>query len=120
MQGYIYLIICTLNGKMYIGARKWNNLSTINNDTYMGSGVNLRKDMEKYGKKFFIKRILAIAYSLRELNDLEKMFIEKFGAVNSPKFYNLKGGGGLHAQTEKARQKMRLGKWLRKMGLKRK
>ena len=114
MYGYIYMIYCTLNNKMYIGARKWNNFSTINNDSYMGSGVSLRQDMDKYGKKFFCKRILAIANSLKELNSLEKSFIEKFNAVNSPKFYNLKAGGGLHPQSEKTKQKIKLAKWLKR------
>ena len=100
---------------MYIGARKWNNISTIASDPYMGSGVNLRKDMEKYGKRFFIKRILAIAYSLKELNSLEKSIIEKFNAVNSPKFYNLKGGGGLHPQSIKTKQKIKLAKFMKKL-----
>lgn len=110
MYGYIYLIYCTLNNKMYIGARKWNNPTTLATDPYMGSGVDLRKDMEKYGKRFFIKRILAIANSLGELNRLEKIMIERFNAVENPRFYNLKGGGGLHPQSRETKQKI---KWAR-------
>lgn len=81
----------------------------------MGSGVNLRKDMEKYGKRYFIKRILAIANSLGELNRLEKTFIEKLNAVNNPRFYNLKAGGGLHPQSRETKQKIKFKKWLKKL-----
>lgn len=115
MYGYIYLIYCTINGKFYIGARKWGNIRTINQDSYMGSGADLRKDMDKYGKRFFIKRILAISYSLLELNKLEKSFIEKFNAVKNPRFYNLKAGGGLHPQSKQTRQKIKFSKFLKRL-----
>lgn len=95
MYGYIYLIVCTLTGKMYIGARRWDDLKTISKDPYMGSGVLLKRDLELYGKKYFCKRILAIAKSLIELNRLEKFFIKKFNADKSPMFYNIAKGGGI-------------------------
>ena len=95
MYGYIYMIYCSLNGKSYIGARRWNNINTISKDTYMGSGVELRRDMEKYGKKYFHKSIIAIAYSLAQLNELEQAIIKRFNAVKSPQFYNIAKGGGI-------------------------
>ena len=95
MYGYIYLIFCTLNGKMYIGARRWNDINTLHKDTYMGSGTLLKKDMEKYGKEYFHKRILAIARNLKELNHLEQVMIKRFNAVKSPMFYNIAKGGGI-------------------------
>lgn len=107
MYGYIYLTVCAATGKMYIGARKWDNYSTMYRDTYLGSGRLLNEDIQKYGRRYFSKAILAIANSLNELNELEKHYIAKYNAVDSRQFYNMKAGGGLHSQSMTARYNMR-------------
>lgn len=96
MYGYIYMIYCDITRKLYIGARKWKNPKTLHLDKYMGSGKALNRDKAIFGLSHFHKTILAVAFSLRELNQLEKLYIEKYNAVESPSFYNLKAGGGLH------------------------
>lgn len=107
MYGYIYLTVCALTKKMYIGARKWDNYSTMYNDTYLGSGRLLNDDIRRYGRRYFSKAILAVAWSLQELNELEKRFISKYNAVDSSQFYNMKAGGGLHPQSLTARYNMK-------------
>lgn len=107
MYGYIYLTTCAITGKMYIGARKWDNLATIYKDTYLGSGRLLNEDIQQYGRRYFVKAIIAIARSLHELNELERHFIDKYHAVDSPQFYNMKAGGGVHPQSMIARQRMK-------------
>ena len=42
---------------------------------YLGSGIRLKEEVQKYGRKFFTKEILAYAYSQEELNQLEKEWI---------------------------------------------
>ena len=95
MYGYIYLIYCDITGRLYIGARRWKDHTTIHKDKYMGSGAALNRDKARFGLAHFHKTILAIAFSLKELNQLEKLYIDKYNAVESPRFYNLKSGGGL-------------------------
>ena len=107
MYGYIYLITCAVNGKMYIGARKWDDYSTLHKDPYMGSGKLLNEDIQRYGRQYFMKAIIAIAYSLHELNELERFYINKYNAASSPQFYNMKAGGGLHPQSPISRYRIR-------------
>lgn len=111
MYGYIYLTTCALTRKMYIGARKWTNMATIHTDSYLGSGRLLNEDIKRYGRKYFTKAIIAIAMTLQELNELERHFIDKYQAVSSPQFYNMKAGGGVHPQSMIAIWRM---KWARR------
>lgn len=92
---------------MYIGARKWDNIRTLHKDPYLGSGRKLNEDIQRYGRGYFVKAILAIANSLQELNDLEKHFINKYHAVASHQFYNMKAGGGLHPQSILSRYRIK-------------
>lgn len=104
---YIYRITNKINGKTYIGQHKYKEL----NDSYMGSGVHLRRAQKKYGMKNFEKKILVFNISKKEYADLlEETFIsaerEKVGIENC---YNKADGGqgnrGHHI-TEETRQKL--------------
>ncbi|HLO11581.1 MAG TPA: hypothetical protein VK190_04930 [Pseudoneobacillus sp.] len=89
MYGYIYLTTNMINGKMYIGQKKndkyWNS--------YLGSGILLKKAIKKYGKENFIKIILCKTYNAKDANKKEKFYINFFDAVNSKIFYNVAEGG---------------------------
>ena len=115
MYGYIYLTTCTITRKMYIGARKWSDIRTLHMDTYLGSGRLLNEDIDRYGKRYFIKSIIAIARDLQELNDLERQFIDKYQAVSSPQFYNMKRGGGVHPQSMLSRYRMKWAHYCKKL-----
>lgn len=71
--GYIYRTINTVNGNFYIGQHVPKEGESIKR--YLGSGVRLKEEVQKYGRKFFTKEILAYAYSQEELNQLEKEWI---------------------------------------------
>jgi len=88
--GFIYITSNMINGKQYIGQRRFKN----NWQDYLGSGVLLKEQLRKYGKENFTRKIIAIAYSRKELNDLEVEFIKNHSAVNSGDYYNLSSGGG--------------------------
>jgi len=83
----IYLTTNLINGKKYIGM-------DINNDSnYLGSGINIKKAIKKYGKENFKKEILEICENKEELIIKEKKWINHFDVANSKNFYNVHEGG---------------------------
>lgn len=90
--GYIYMTTNKVNNHRYIGQRAWSDPDK--KDSYIGSGKAFLNAVKKYGRKNFSKEILQWASSKEELDELEKSFIKKYDAVNSPDFYNIQEGGG--------------------------
>lgn len=89
MFGYIYMTTNNSTNKKYIGKHKAEYFD----DNYLGSGIILKKAIEKYGRENFSIKILSICNSLEELNTKEKELIKHFDAVNSKDFYNIAPGG---------------------------
>lgn len=90
--GFIYITKCKVNGKLYIGQKKFIHGFT----TYLGSGIVFKQAVEKYGRDNFERIILEIAYSREELNDFEIKYISIFDAnekYNRDLFYNRTLGG---------------------------
>lgn len=101
---YNYITTNLLNNKQYVGMHSTNNVD----DNYLGTGQLMLKALKKYGKKYFKREILCICQTLKEANDNEKIFIEKYNTLN-PNGYNLSPTGGLGfkgCHSEEARQKM--------------
>lgn len=90
MYGIVYITTNLINGKRYVGKHKTNNT---NFDNYLGSGKLISHSIKKHGKENFTRDIIDIAYSLKDLNDKEKFWIEYFNAVESDDFYNIASGG---------------------------
>lgn len=86
--GFVYITINKVNGKAYIGKCIYQRQN--NWESYLGSGLYLKRAIKKYGKANFIRFILEEANTSEELNKLEEQYIMKFNAVQSPYFYNLK------------------------------
>ena len=90
----VYETLCLVNGKKYIGqhicGRHCNQEYPCN---YLGSGKALKNAFKKYGKDFFIRKILAYAKSEDELNELEQFHVTLI-YCNRKDTYNLKEGGG--------------------------
>lgn len=88
MDWYIYITTNLINGKQYIGQHKGSP-----DDSYLGSGVILRKAIKTYGKENFSKNILCYCTTQEEADEKEKYYIKLYNAVENPNFYNLIEGG---------------------------
>lgn len=87
--GFIYITTNLINGKRYIGQRKFTNGWR----SYLGSGKILKQAIEKLGRENFERNIVAITYSKEELDKLEIEWIENYNAVNDRGYYNIAFGG---------------------------
>lgn len=90
---YIYEIKNLINGKTYIGKHKYENNKTPETDSYMGSGLFIKKAIEKYGIENFKKRILLHNINtIQEVNFLERYFISMYRKYGQAE-YNIADGG---------------------------
>lgn len=87
-QYYIYLTTNLVDNKKYIG----KHTGPLDDD-YLGSGINIKNAIKKYGKENFKKEIIAIVNNEEELNKAEKYYISLYNAVEDPNFYNIADGG---------------------------
>lgn len=86
--GFIYITTNMINGKRYIGQKKFKKDWKI----YLGSGKLLKRAIKKYEKENFIRDIVAIAYSEDELNKLESEWIKNYNASQNDNYYNIAEG----------------------------
>lgn len=84
----VYRTINTINNKEYIGVHATKNP----NDSYLGSGKNLKKAIEKYGETSFKKEILHIFDNSDDMYNMEKMLVDSL-YVSREDTYNIKEGG---------------------------
>lgn len=89
--GFIYITTNHLNNKKYIGQKKYDDENKWK--TYLGSGIHLKRAIEKYGEENFSKSIIENCYSRVELNKREIYWINYYNAVESDSFYNISYGG---------------------------
>ena len=90
MYGYIYETTNLINGKKYIGKHKSNKFDY----NYYGSGIGLKRALNKYGKANFKVEILEEVYTnQKDLDELETYYIKKFNAVKNKNYYNNSYGG---------------------------
>lgn len=98
MFGYIYKIRNKINDKIYVGQK----ISKEYVPDYYGSGIVIKKAVEKYGKDNFEISILDIAYSLDELNKKEESYIRELNSLVDYGNYNIAlGGGGIVTNNKK-------------------
>lgn len=115
MFGFVYLIECEKNGKMYIGRKYFTKAGykTVKGkrkklrkesdwDSYYGSSKELLADLEKYGKDCFKRVVLRFCATRGETNYQEakhqfewNVLEEKF-SNGEPKFYNSWISGKFH------------------------
>ena len=87
--GFIYITTNLINGKKYIGKRKFSQ----GWEKYIGSGVVFLKAVEKHKIENFKREIVHLAYNENELNQLEIEYILNHNASNSDEYYNISLGG---------------------------
>lgn len=81
------IVYCTtnkINGKKYIGS---TNKSGEKLKKYLGSGINIKQSIKKYGKESFIKQILWEGPSEFKY-EMEEYWCKYFNVSNNPIFYN--------------------------------
>ena len=84
----IYKTTNLINGKIYIGAHKTQNLD----DKYLGSSTRFNNARKKYGDEAFKKEILFIFDNEQDMFAKEaELVTEEFS--KDPNTYNVKPGG---------------------------
>lgn len=85
----IYKITNIINGKTYIGQHRYKYL----NDSYMGSGIHIKRAIRKYGIENFRKEILYSNIQYKEtVDDMERFAITKERSIGKAE-YNIADGG---------------------------
>lgn len=99
---YIYLITNNINGKNYVGQKKFcplkTRIITPLTDGYFGSGKYIVRAEKKYGINNFSKEILATCHSPDICNILEIQYIKMYREIGKAE-YNIAEGG--HADSRK-------------------
>ena len=105
--GYIYRATNIQDGKNYIGKTKnidkrWakhqNNAKRLKREREENPdkkirGTHFENAIAKYGAESFKIKQEAVAYSNKELNDLEKHYVKEYDSMNPDKGYNMTEGG---------------------------
>jgi len=87
--GFIYITTNNINGKKYIGQRKYYGKY----EEYLGSGVILARAIAKYGVENFTRQVVEECDTKEALNEREIFWIDYYHADTSDAFYNEKCGG---------------------------
>lgn len=83
----IYKITNLINNKIYIGK------DTTSDKNYFGSGILIKRSIEKYGRENFIKEVIEETDDYNTLSVKEKYWIEFFNSTNPDIGYNISKGG---------------------------
>lgn len=95
IYGYVYKITNLITGKIYIGQKKGCPSMSQN---YYGSGVYIKKAINKYGLEQFRKEVVELVEDHGEgrqsvLDDLERHYIKINNATKRTVGYNVSDGG---------------------------
>lgn len=85
---YLYKIHNNVNSKIYYGIHQTDDI----NDGYFGSGLILKRAIEKYGKENFEKFILKFFDNETTMYEAEKRVIQE-ARLKKEEIYNIREGG---------------------------
>lgn len=85
---YVYKLTNKINNKIYYGVHRTNNLD----DGYMGSGLLIKRAINKHGIENFCKEIIEFFDNYIDALNTEK-FIVNYEFINRLDNYNVKEGG---------------------------
>jgi len=86
---YVYITTNEVNGKQYVGDHSTNYI----NDTYLGSGILIKKAILKYKSGNFKKEILEVCESKEEAFNKQEKYINEYNTL-TPNGYNISPTGG--------------------------
>ncbi|ENO00571.1 hypothetical protein CWB68_11995 [Pseudoalteromonas sp. S979] len=89
MFGYIYKTLNLETRKIYIGQHRRRGFAP----NYFGSGTALKAAIKAYGRDCFKCKVIERCDTLKELNEREIFWIEKYQSRNPLIGYNLAVGG---------------------------
>ena len=89
MYGYVYITTNLINNKKYIGQHK----SDLFDIKYLGSGINIKKSIKKYGKENFKVELLEWCETQDDADEKERYYITKYNTQNCDIGYNITIGG---------------------------
>jgi group I intron endonuclease len=84
----VYKTTNTINNKVYIGKHTTSN----SKDNYLGSGVSIKRAIEKYGSAAFIKDILFCAFTEDDAFWFESLIVDEHFVLRKDT-YNMSIGG---------------------------
>jgi group I intron endonuclease len=122
MQGIVYRITNTVNGKIYVGQTTKTLSQRWVEHVYDSVGKRRRKHnsylhlaIEKYGKESFITEVLNICIDKNSLDDVERFYIKALNTVR-PNGYNISlgGTGVMQGRKMSAEAKLRISAGLKK------
>ena len=95
----IYQTTNLINNKIYIGLHATDNI----NDSYLGSGVFLKKAIKKYGYTNFKKEIIFVFDNKTDMIKKEKEIVNESFITRKDTYNMSKGGYGLSTLSESKR-----------------
>ncbi len=106
IYGVIYLVVNTVNNKIYVGQTVGTFKSRYRGNILNTHNEHLKRSINKYGiENFYICEEYKVAYSKEELDYLEDLYIVMFDTMDSKKGYNKKGGGSNGRLSEETKEK---------------
>jgi group I intron endonuclease len=98
---YVYRTTNLINNKIYIGQSKYND------PNYLGSGVFIKKAIEKYGRENFLKEILEECSTQESTNEREKFWIKETNSKDREIGYNVADGGYSFIMNDEIKSKIK-------------
>jgi hypothetical protein len=95
----IYQTTNLINNKIYVGLHATDNI----NDSYLGSGIFLKKAIKKYGYTNFKKEILYVFDNKTDMIKKEKEIVNESFITRKDTYNMSKGGYGLSTLSESKR-----------------